>query len=246
MPDIRKSVLILGGTGEASELAERLENLARYRVITSLAGRTLDPRRTSGEIRIGGFGGAESLATFLREEAIDVLVDATHPFAETISANAARAAEISGTRLLVLQRPAWPQEPGDRWIVVKALQQACQAIPPSSRVLLALGRQYIAAFTARPDVHFIIRMVDRPDEPLAFTSFELIIGKPSADPAAEERLLRDGKVSHIVCRNSGGDGAYAKILAARRLSIPIIMIDRPTAEAEGAFNTVESVLTAIA
>ncbi len=219
---------------------------ARYRVITSLAGRTQDPQRTSGEIRIGGFGGAEGLAAFLCEEAIDVLVDATHPFAEAISANAARAAERSGTRLLVLQRPAWPQEPGDRWIVVKTLQQACRAIPPSSRVLLALGRQYIEAFTARPDVHFIIRMVDRPDKPLVFPSFELIIGKPSADPAGEERLLRDGDVSHIVCRNSGGDGAYAKILAARRLSIPIIMIDRPAAEVQGTFGAVDRLLAAIA
>lgn len=245
MPGTRKSVLILGGTKEAADLAERLVATGNMRVVTSLAGRTRAPEIPAGETRIGGFGGADGLAAYLRKERIDLVVDATHPFAATISGNAAAAVARSDAQLLSLQRPAWMLEPDDIWQSVASLAEACAAIPDNARVFLALGRQYIDAFAARTDVRFIVRMIDRPETPLPFASSELVIGKPSPDPESEAALLVAHKVTHIVCRNSGGSGAFAKIVAARQLSIPVIMIERPAAPAGRSFATADDLMAAI-
>lgn len=245
MPASPDSVLILGGTADAADLAGRLAARGSMRVVTSLAGRTHDPRTPAGELRIGGFGGAGGLAEYLRAEGFDMLIDATHPFAGTISANARLAAGKAGIRLLSLQRPPWRAGPGDRWTGVPSLEAARDAIPQRSRVFLALGSQHIGAFAARNDVHFILRMVDTPVELPSFMSFDLVGGKPSADPQEEIRLLRGFSVDHIVCRNSGGTGAYAKILAARALELPVIMIERPHLVSDNAFETVDALMAAI-
>ncbi len=215
MPGKAETILILGGTKEAAALAaELVSQHPDWRVITSLAGRTKEPKPVAGEVRIGGFGGAEGLAAYLRREHITSLIDATHPFAAQISANAKRAAEQTGIPLDIRTRPPWKKQPGDNWLEVSSLEQARDALPPGARVLLALGSQHIAPFASRADVHFIVRMVDKPEQPLALPDHELVIGMPG-DVAAETALLKRHGVTHIVCRNSGGDGAYAKVEAAQ-------------------------------
>jgi precorrin-6A/cobalt-precorrin-6A reductase len=220
-----EKILILGGTKEAVALAAALV-AAGHDVTTSLAGRTKEPVPLAGKLRIGGFGGAAGLATWLSENDITRLIDATHPFAKTISANAVLAADLAGVKLEIRTRKPWQQMPGDRWTMVSTLEQAAAILPPNATVLLALGKQYLSAFETRPDCHFIIRMVDPPEFPLPFARHQLLIGKPSSDWKEEAALLASHKVETIVCRNSGGDGAYAKIVAAREMGLPVVMIER--------------------
>lgn len=241
-----RTILILGGTRDAADLASRLAARPGTRVISSLAGRTRAPKAIAGESRIGGFGGADGLAAYLAAEKIDLVIDATHPFAETISANAARASKNAGVALLRLVRPAWKPEPVDDWLPVPSLDAAAAALPSGARVFLALGSQHLAAFAGRGDVHFVIRMVDPPQKPLLLARYDLVIGKPSADPAEEAALFRRHAVTRIVCRNSGGAGAYAKLVAARELKLPVIMIERPAIALAGrTLATVDDLLAAI-
>lgn len=237
---MRPTILILGGTTEAAELARRLAPLP-LRVITSLAGRTRDPARLHGEVRSGGFGGAEGLARYIEAEGISIVVDATHPFATRISPNAAKAAELAGRPIIRLERPAWRKTEGDDWQDVATLEEAASAIPPNSRVLLALGRQHIAGFATRPDVHFVVRMIDPPEAPLGLASYELVLARPG-NVGDETAFLHDRRITHIVCRNSGGSAAYAKLEAARKLKIPAIMIARPPQNFANAVGDVEAVL----
>jgi precorrin-6A/cobalt-precorrin-6A reductase len=220
----KSTVLILGGIREAAGLANILVEQG-HRVISSLAGRTKEPVPIAGEVRVGGFGGAEGLATYIKANAIDVLIDATHPFARNISANALKAAEIANIALIIYARATWQQQAGDHWIEVENLDAARKAIPENARVLLALGSQHIAPFAGRDDVYFVVRMVDEPSEPLQLPSYTLVLGKPG-DTVAETQLLQKHGISHIVCRNSGGVGAYSKIEAARQLGLPVIIINR--------------------
>jgi precorrin-6A/cobalt-precorrin-6A reductase len=219
-----KKILILGGIGEAGRLAMTLVQRG-HDVTSSLAGRTKEPVPVAGAVRVGGFGGANGLQTFIIEHGFDVVIDATHPFARTISANAVTACEMAERRLIVYRRPSWPKQAGDRWIETDSLAAASNAIPHRARVLLALGSQHIAQFSSRDDVHFVVRMVDAPVEPLPLADFSIISGKPG-DTVAETQLLMQHRISHIVCRNSGGVGAYAKIEAARDLNLPVIIINR--------------------
>lgn len=220
-----EKILLLGGTREASELATQLVD-AGHRVITSLAGRTKEPSPVAGETRIGGFGGAQGLANYLMENAIDRLVDATHPFAKQISENARTAAKRTGVALEVRTRPGWEKMPSDIWLEVASLAEAVSIIPQGARVLLALGSQYIDIFSSRADVFFLVRMVDKPELSLALPNHEVIIGKPSTQWQTERDLLVEQNITHIVCRNSGGAGAYAKIEAAHHLGLPVIMVQR--------------------
>lgn len=245
MPGAPETILILGGTLEASAIAERLCADTSARIITSLAGRTQSPVLSAGETRTGGFGGVAGLTAYLREQRVSLLIDATHPFAPIISGNAAKAAELTGVRLVRLDRPMWKADPDDQWLRVTSLEAAREVIPASSRVFLALGRQHIDLFARRDDVHFIIRMVDCPTDDLPFRSYDLLVGRPSADHDAEADVLVMCGASHIVCRNSGGTGAYAKILAARKLGLPVIMIDRPVAGRGTSFTSVSALLAVI-
>lgn len=225
-PDAKPKVLILGGTAEATTLAEQLVARGNVTVVTSLAGRTVHPVLPAGEVRIGGFGGAAGLAAYIRENGITRIIDATHPFARRISENAIQAAAETGITLEHLVRPGWERQRGDRWREVSSLAEAAQALPAGATVFLALGRQYLDAFAARGDCRFVIRMVDGPAEPLPFADHVLILGKPSADPAREAELFAAHGVTHLVCRNSGGAAGYGKIAAARQLGLPVIILGR--------------------
>jgi precorrin-6A/cobalt-precorrin-6A reductase len=220
-----QTILILGGTAEAVKLASRLKAPHR-RVISSLAGRTLAPAKVEGAVRVGGFGGPQGLADYLKLENITLLIDATHPFATQISDNAIVAAASTGIPFVRLERPPWQIRPGDKWISAATLQQAAESIPSKARVLLALGKQHIAAFSKRTGVHFVVRMIDPPETPLDLADFELELSKPGTIES-ETSFLVSKRISHIVCRNSGGKASYAKIRAARDLGIPVIMIERP-------------------
>lgn len=221
-----EKILILGGTAEAADLAARLVAEGKANVLTSLAGRTANPTPIAGAVRIGGFGGPEGLASFLAENRIDRVIDATHPFATRISENARIACRAIGIPLERLDRPSWTRGENDDWTEVETLEQAAAALPSGARAFLALGRQHLSAFERRDDCHFVIRMVDPPARPMAFRSFDLILGKPSGDPQTEADLLRQHGITRLVCRNSGGNAGYGKILAARELGLPVIMLKR--------------------
>ncbi|MEQ8306750.1 MAG: cobalt-precorrin-6A reductase [Hoeflea sp.] len=223
----RETVLILGGTREAADLARQLvADRPHARIITSLAGRTKEPAPLAGEVRTGGFGGAEGLARYIKENGITQLIDATHPFARQISANAVEAARLAGVPFEIRTRTPWAKQPGDNWIEVETLEEARDAIPEGARVLLALGSQHIGLFSSREDVHFVVRMIDQPEEPLSLPDHTLVLGRPGGSAAVETMLLIAHSITHIVCRNSGGKAAYAKIEAARQMGLPVIMVKR--------------------
>lgn len=243
MPAPAETILILGGTAEVNALVSRLcESEPARRIVLSLAGRTARPILPAGcEIRIGGFGGAEGLAAFLREAGVSWLVDATHPFAAGISRNAAAAAALAGVRRIAFVRPAWDTRPGDNWIDVDCLGAARDALPVGARPFLALGRQHLAPFAHRPDLTPVVRMIDRPEPPLAFAA-DVVLGRPSSNAETETALLRRLGVTHLVCRNSGGAASYAKVEAARRLGLPVVMIARPPAPAPPLAGSLDAVL----
>ncbi|MDF1607636.1 cobalt-precorrin-6A reductase [Hoeflea sp. YIM 152468] len=223
----RETILILGGTAEAAKLASQLVAAKPgARIITSLAGRTREPAPLEGEVRSGGFGGVEGLASYLQENCVTRLIDATHPFARQISANAIDACKLAGVPLEIRTRTPWVRQQGDNWIEVETLEQARDAIPPRARVLLALGSQHIGLFASRDDVHFVVRMIDLPETPLELPDHALVLGRPGDSAAVETLLLIAHSISHIVCRNSGGKASYAKIEAARQLGLPVIMVGR--------------------
>ncbi|MEK1889589.1 MAG: cobalt-precorrin-6A reductase [Phyllobacterium sp.] len=240
MPASERSILILGGTAEASTLAARLVEQG-YRVVSSLAGRTKDPAKLKGEVRSGGFGGGAGLADYIAREHIAILVDATHPFATQISDNALAAVALTNIPFLRLERPAWLSKPGDAWTTVATLDEAVAAVPSRARVLLALGRQHIAPFARRGDVHFVVRMIDPPEVALGLIDFELELSRPGS-VEEETAFLTARRLSHIICRNSGGAASYAKIRAARQLGLPVIMIERPHRPQMNVVPDIESVI----
>lgn len=229
-----RKVLILGGTGEGAALARRLAEDPALAVTTSLAGRTRNPANLVGQLRQGGFGGAEGLAQYLRSEAIDLVIDATHPFASQITRNAAQACATTGTARLLLSRPAWAMRAGDRWIEVADADAAAAALSGlGERVFLSTGRQELAAFTDLKDIWFLTRLVDRPEKSLPLHNYKQILARGPYAVEEEVALLRAHGIEALVSKNSGGDATYAKIAAARELGLPVVMIQRtPIPESE--------------
>jgi precorrin-6A/cobalt-precorrin-6A reductase len=225
--DTAKNILILGGTAEAAALAQKLSQSRDLRIITSLAGRTMSPLELAGEVRTGGFGGAEGLAAYLIAENIDLLIDATHPFAAQISANAVKAVQLTDIRFEKVTRRPWHALKNDNWQSVPNLEAAAIALPKGAKAFLALGHQYLEAFFPRDDVHFTVRMVDAPENPLPFKHHDLILAHAGKNEASETALFEHHKVTHLVCRNSGGKRGSAKLAAARSMGIKVIMIERP-------------------
>ena len=222
-------VLVLGGTTEASGLAKALSARPDIAATLSLAGRTEAPAAQPIPTRIGGFGGVEGLAAYLRDEAIDVLVDATHPFAAQISRNAAEAARLTGTPIVAFVRPPWSREPGDRWVEVGDLDAAARALGETPRrVLLTTGRLGLASFEAAPRHHYLIRTIDHPGDLPGLPRHALLLGRGPFDLAAERELMVREAIEVVVTKNSGGSATYAKIVAARDLGQPVIVVQPPT------------------
>ena len=219
-------MLLLGGTGEARRLAQRLVDDG-VDVLSSLAGRVADPLLPPGEVRVGGFGGAVGLAGWLREDPVAAVVDATHPFAAGMTANAAAACALTGVPLLRLQRPGWTPRPGDDWRWVGTLGEAADAVSGFAHVFVTTGRQGLAAFAGLP-AHCVVRSVDPPDPPLpARTTVVLARGPFTVD---EERALMTGHgIDVVVTKDSGGPMTEAKLTAARDLGVPVVLVRRPPA-----------------
>ena len=218
--------MILGGTGDARQLAERLSARDDLRITLSLAGRTKTPLPQAVRTRVGGFGGVDGLAEYIRADRVDLLVDATHPFAARISANAFAAAQMAETPLIVLDRPAWEKAEGDRWIEVDDVAAAAAALGDAAKtVFLTIGRQELAPFADHPQHRYVVRSVDPADVTLPNST--VILDRGPFDAEAEEALMSAHRVEIVVSKNSGGDATYGKILAARRLGLPVIMVKRP-------------------
>jgi precorrin-6A/cobalt-precorrin-6A reductase len=215
-------ILLLGGTGEARELAAALAARG-VPVLSSLAGRLSDPALPAGDVRVGGFGGVDGLRGWLGEHRPDVVVDATHPFAAGMTANAATACAATGTRLLRLQRPGWTERPGDDWRWADSLAQAAGMV--HGTVFLTTGRQGVGAFAGLPG-RVLVRCVDPPTDPLP-PGAVLLLARGPFSLADELALMREHAVDVVVTKDSGGHMTEAKLDAARELGIPVVLVRRP-------------------
>jgi precorrin-6A/cobalt-precorrin-6A reductase len=237
--------LLLGGTGEALALARGLAGNPRFAALYSVAGRTRAPVLPEGlESRSGGFGGAEGLAAFLKAGAFDLLIDATHPFAAQISANAATASAIAVVPLLSLRRPAWTAQEGDHWQMVPDMAAAAEAlglIP--RRVLLTIGQLELAPFRENPWHHYVIRSVEPPPVGLLPADCHCLGARGPFTLEGERALLAEYRIECLVTKNSGGSATEAKLEAARELGLPVVMVERPVlAQAGNPVSSVEAAL----
>jgi precorrin-6A/cobalt-precorrin-6A reductase len=230
-------VLILGGTAEARELSARLHRDG-IAVTSSLAGRVAKPRLPVGDVRVGGFGGPDALARWLTEHDVAAVVDATHPFAERISASAATAARAAGVPLLRLERPGWSERPGDRWHWVDDLDAAAASIAGlGERVLLTTGRQGLAAFAGVGAAWFFVRCVDPPDPPLP-PRHELLLDRGPYTLEGELALIDRHAIDLVITKDSGGRHTEAKLDAARARGLPVIVVRRPVRPVAPTVSTV--------
>jgi precorrin-6A/cobalt-precorrin-6A reductase len=217
-------VLVLGGTAEARRLAEVLV-AEGVDVLSSLAGRTADPLLPPGEVRIGGFGGAEGLAEWLRAHPVRAVVDATHPFAATMTAHAVEATAATGTPYLRLQRPGWRAQQGDDWRWVGSLEEAAAAVAGFAHVFVTTGRTGLGAFAGLTQ-EVLVRSVDPPEPPLpAHTT--VVLERGPFTVADELALMRQHAVDVVVTKDSGSRLTEAKLTAARTLGVPVVVVRRP-------------------
>ncbi|MFF1904658.1 cobalt-precorrin-6A reductase [Kitasatospora sp. NPDC058218] len=227
---MRAHLLVLGGTTEARALAAALAD-APPRVTSSLAGRVAEPRLPAGDVRIGGFGGPDGLAAWLRAERVDAVVDATHPFAAVMSRNAALAAAATGVPLLALRRPGWTRVDGDRWHPVESLEAAAALLPGlGRRVFLTTGRQGIGTFAHLDGLHFLARSVDPPEPPVP-AALDVLLDRGPFTLDGERALLRAHRIDVLVTKDSGGAATAPKLTAARELGLPVVVVERPAVPA---------------
>jgi precorrin-6A/cobalt-precorrin-6A reductase len=234
--------LLLGGTGDANALAQALAR-ARIDAIYSYAGRTQIPLGHALPTRIGGFGGAMGLADYIRQENITHVIDATHPFAAEMSRHAVEACAAAHTPLIALERAPWTRVNGDNWSDVADIDAAVRGLPDTpARAFLAIGRQHIAPFAAKPQHAYTLRFVDAPEGALPLPNVEVIVSRGPFTLQSDRELMASRKIDVLVARNSGGNGARAKIDAARELGIPVIMITRPALPERPRVDSVEEVM----
>ena len=221
-------VLIIGGIGDAVELAAKVANIPGIEAISSLAGRTREPATPVGNVRIGGFGGVAGLVTYLREMQIDILIDATHPFANQISENAAAATQEVGIPRLMVIRPAWEKLKDDYWLEVENnLAAAAVLANQANRVFLTIGRQEIATFAHLQEIWFLMRMIDPPRPDVVVPPGLILCDRGPFSLENEQEILLKYNIDTIVSKNSGGNATYPKIIAARKLGIKVVMVNRP-------------------
>ena len=221
-------ILILGGTSEASALVRLLAGDARFSPVVSLAGRTMRPKPQPLPTRSGGFGGSAGLEMWLRHQGVLAVIDATHPYAVRISANAVAACACLGIPLLSIVRPPWVRQEKDRWIDVGSAAAAARALPDApARVFLSLGRLELSAFTAAPQHDYLARTIDPPGEQPLPPSIRFVQGRGPFDESSETAFLARERIDIVVSKNSGGAATYAKVAAARSIGLPVVMIARP-------------------
>lgn len=219
---------MLGGTTEAGALARLIAGDERFEGMLSLAGATRSPKASPLDTRIGGFGGQEGLANYLRQHGTGAVVDATHPFASVISANAVAAAKAAGIPCLAILRPPWEEAAADRWIRVPGIEAAADALGRAPRrVFLTIGRKDLAPFRDTARHSYIVRSVDPPPPDLLPPNATVIAARGPFALDDEARLLEEHRIDVIVTKNSGGSATVAKLAAARNAGIPVVMVDRP-------------------
>lgn len=222
-------LLLMAGTGEARALARHLAEMRGVEVIASLAGATRDPRRLAVRTRRGGFGGAAAQRAYLQAERFDAILDATHPFATRIKARTAALAQDLGLPILHLIRPPWRPGPGDDWVEIDDACAARLHIPPGATVFLATGRGTLMDFAGlAPGRRLISRQIDPPDAPFPWPDGEYLVGRGPFTSAEEMALFQRLGVTWLVVKNAGGEGARAKLIAARELGLPVLMLARPS------------------
>jgi precorrin-6A/cobalt-precorrin-6A reductase len=236
-------ILILGGTREARELADRLVALG-HAVTTSLAGRTRDPALPAGHLRVGKFGGIPGLVGYLAAMRFDRLVDATHPYAGLISVNAVAASRQTGIPLVRYMRPPWLEPPGAHWRHVPNLEAAAVALPAGASVLVTTGHEGLAALLARNDCRLLVRLIEPPPEPLP-PHARLLLSRPPHSLEAEHALFAREAITHLVTKNSGGETTAAKLEAARLGGAEIVMVARPAYGPATEVGTVDEAVAAI-
>lgn len=229
-----KHILIVGGTGDANRIAEDLmhEFGRDIRLQLSLAGRTSAPSLPDGvPVRIGGFGGPEGILSYVKSEQIDLVIDATHPYATEISHNIAQACHAVAMPCIQFHRPAWEKTEKDNWISVKSIEEAARILPDvGTRALIASGAKNLHAFEGLEKTWLLVRTVDAPRDPFDLEYGEWLFARGPFSVEGETELLERYEIDVIVSKNSGGDATFAKIEAARNLGIPVIMIERPGGE----------------
>jgi precorrin-6A/cobalt-precorrin-6A reductase len=238
------NILILGGTGDARDLAARLVALG-HRVTTSLAGRTREPILPAGELRVGKFGGVPGLVGYLKAMHFDRLVDATHPYAGLISINAVAAAQQTGIPLVRFMRPAWVEPEGAHWRHVPDLEAAAAALPSGATVLVTSGHEGLEQLLERDDCRFVVRLIEPPDEDLPRHA-RLVIARPPYALEAERMLFTREGITHLVTKNSGGSQTEAKLEVARLTGVEVIMVDRPAYGPATEVGTLDEAISAIA
>ena len=242
MPSATRNLLVLGGTLEASALVKVLAEHGE-RVVLSYAGRVAQPKVQPVPVRVGGFGGIDGLVRHLQDEGVTHVVDATHPFAAQMSTHAIAACAQAGVPLLALTRAKWQPMDGDDWRMVADLPEAVAALAgPPRRVMLALGRLHLAAFSAQPQHHYLLRLVDEPTVPPPLPHHTVVVARGPFDLAGDTALLREHRIDTVVCKNAGGSGAVAKLQAARALGLPVVMVARPVLPARNEVAGVAEVL----
>jgi precorrin-6A/cobalt-precorrin-6A reductase len=235
-------ILLLVGTHEARLLAREIAGrFPGLKVTASFAGAVSDLPDLGVPTRVGGFGGAEGLAQYLKEERVSVLVDATHPFAARISRNAVAASKSAGIPLLRLERPAWMPSNGDNWLSFPSLEAATEALPAGARVFFSIGRKEIGQVTHRHDLFGLVRMIEAPEAPLP-GHWHLVLARPPQSPEDEVVLMTSAGITHLVTRNSGGTRAHAKIAAARDLGLPVLMVERPELPPAPSADSIDNLL----
>jgi len=224
---MRPNPLILGGTTEATALCKAFAETGQTGTV-SLAGRVARPIKHPLPQRIGGFGGAEGLRRYITDHKITHLIDATHPFAAQMSSNAVYASQAADIPLIALTRAPWRAEAEDNWSTVVDIPAAVAALDmPPARIMLAVGRMHLQDFAPNPQHFYLLRLVDAPDIPLPFADHAVVVDRGPFTVEGDLDLMRQHRITHVVSKNSGGTGAQAKLLAARALNLPVILIDRP-------------------
>ncbi len=238
-----RRVLLLAGTSEARQIAQALAGDPEFSVTASLAGATRAPADLGVGTRVGGFGGVEGLRAYLREEAVDAVLDATHPFAAQMSAHADEAGRLCGVPVLHLRRPEWRAEDGDDWKVYPDLASAAVSLPAGAHAFLGTGRGSTPAFLPRTDTHLTLRVIDPPEDEALAPHIRLLVGRPPFSVEEEVLTFQRLGAKYLVVKNAGGVGGFAKLVAARRLGLPVLMVAQPDLpEAVEVVETVEDAL----
>jgi precorrin-6A/cobalt-precorrin-6A reductase len=235
-----KRVLVLAGTSDARELIGRIKR--EFAVVASLAGVTRAPLDLGVETRVGGFGGVEGLRAYLRDAAIDVLVDATHPFAAQMTRHGAEAAKGVGVPHVILQRSGWAPEEGDDWRFVDAFEDVGAIIPEGVTVFLGTGRQTLGAFSCLKGRRLLCRVIDPPEGAFPFEGGRFVIGRPPFSIAEEVAFFQAEDVAWLVVKNAGGARSRSKLDAARQLGLPVVMQRRPDLPDAAVVGTVAACL----